>query len=104
MSDTPRTDAAVNEVGKSGVDWHYSATIMSNVARQLERENAKLRECLKAAVSAGEYVVKLCEANTNAGVSPNPFEKADWVGTVAHCYAAMNFLSAARKALAEDKQ
>lgn len=37
-SDTPRTNAAVNEVGKSGVDWHYSATLMATFARQMERE------------------------------------------------------------------
>lgn len=48
---------------------------------------------------AGEYVVKLIEANDRSGQSPNPNERADWVGTCCHAYAAMSFLKEARAAL-----
>ncbi len=56
-------------------------------------------EALKSAISAAEYVIRLCEANSKAGDSPSPTQKADWIGTVAHCYAAMSFVNEARAAL-----
>jgi hypothetical protein len=59
------------------------------------------RAALKNAVSAAEYVVSLCERNIAAGESPNPNVKADWPSTVAHCYAAMTFITQARAALAD---
>ncbi len=58
-----------------------------------------LVKALQSAVSAGEYVVNLAHANDKAGQSPDPHEKADWIGTVAHMYAAMSFLNEARAAL-----
>jgi len=42
MSDTPRTDA----IGKTGPSWEA----MLAFARQLERELAETRECLKEAI------------------------------------------------------
>jgi len=36
--DTPRTNAHMNQIGESGVDWHHSATLMSNFAKCLECE------------------------------------------------------------------
>lgn len=41
MSETPRTDAHATPKGEDGTDW-----INANFARQLERENAALREQL----------------------------------------------------------
>lgn len=46
MSDTPRTDAEVNAICKSGIDWHYSAVRVASFARQLERELAEAKELL----------------------------------------------------------
>ena len=43
---TPMTDAKRNEIGKSGVDWHHSATLMTDHARQLERDLDDAREKL----------------------------------------------------------
>ncbi len=34
----PRTDALRNDIGKSGVDWHHSATLMAEHANKLEEE------------------------------------------------------------------
>lgn len=67
-------------------------------------ERQRLRAALDKAVAAAEYVVNLCEANNRSGESPNPYEKADWVATVAHCYAAMAFVGEARAALASKPQ
>lgn len=69
----------------------------------LERENRELAEALKHAIGAAEYVIKLCEDTLKCGDSPNPHVKADWLGTTAHCYAAMSFVNGARKALAAAK-
>jgi hypothetical protein len=78
-------------------------TVVTDLAVLIE-VNQKLAiavAALKEAIDAGTYVVQLCEDNVKCGDSPNPSVKADWVGTVAHCYAAMNFLPKARKALAQ---
>jgi len=56
---------------------------------------------LRKAIEAGEYVVALCEADVEAGRSPNPAEKSDPNAALAHAYAAMNFLPEARQALTE---
>lgn len=64
----------------------------------------EMLEALKAAKEAGTYVIQLCEANDKAGTSPNPNEKSDWVGTVAHCYAAMSFLSKVHAAIAKAEE
>jgi hypothetical protein len=58
---------------------------------------------LEAAVSAAEYSIGLLEANVKAGDSPNSREKADWIGSCAHVYAAMSFVTEARAALAAAK-
>lgn len=68
------------------------------------RELAALREALRKAVRAAEYVVQIVEANDKAGQSPNPFEKADWVGTCGHAYAAMAFVNEARAALNQESE
>jgi hypothetical protein len=60
---------------------------------------AAAREALKDSVKAAEYVVRLIEQTGKAGVSPNPMEKADWLGAAMHCYAAMSFIQKARQAL-----
>lgn len=57
------------------------------------------REALERAVNAAQYAVRLIEANDKAGQSASPFEKADWIGTVAHIYGAMAFVTEARTAL-----
>lgn len=62
-------------------------------------KNEQLTAALNEAVSAGEYVVKLCEADVEAGRSPSPFKKSDPNAVMAHCYAAMSFLPNAYKAL-----
>lgn len=36
-SDTPLVDQRCREIGKSGVDWHHSATLIADFARTLER-------------------------------------------------------------------
>ena len=51
MNDTPRTDAAMNDVGSKGVDWHHSATLMAAHARQLERELNEARKQQEAKVT-----------------------------------------------------
>ncbi len=35
---TPRTKAVCGQIGKSGVDWHHSASLMAEFAERLERE------------------------------------------------------------------
>jgi hypothetical protein len=42
-NDTPLTDELAQQICKDGVDWHYSATLMRNHARQLERELARIK-------------------------------------------------------------
>lgn len=82
----------------------YTLTSITEKLRQ-ERDDALkvakvLRDALGQAISAGEYVVDICEADTKAGVSPNPLECSMPHATLAHCYGAMAFLKPARKALA----
>jgi hypothetical protein len=60
---------------------------------------AAARDALMDSVKAAEYVVRLIEQTGKAGVSPNPMEKADWLGAAMHCYAAMSFIQKARQAL-----
>jgi hypothetical protein len=60
---------------------------------------AAARDALMDSVKAAEYVVRLIEQTGKAGVSPNPMEKADWLGAAMHCYAAMSFIKKARQAL-----
>jgi hypothetical protein len=57
------------------------------------------RDALMDSVKAAEYVVRLIEQTGKAGVSPNPMEKANWLGATMHCYAAMSFIKKARQAL-----
>lgn len=62
MSDTPRTDAEVNQLGKSGVDWHASGRLMADFARQLERElNAMQADDQNWKAKAAELDHKLAE-------------------------------------------
>jgi len=58
-----------------------------------------LEDALKEAIGAGEYVVKIIEADGKAGASTNVFERSMPHATLAHCYAAMSFLNQARAAL-----
>lgn len=66
---------------------------------KLRAERDRLREALKKAVSAGEFVVKIVEDCGNCGASPNPSVRSDWLGTAMHCYAAMHWLGYAHAAL-----
>ncbi len=93
----------------SSVKRHYDEAVAAEneftEALDALRARAELAEELRASleksVSAAEYVIGLCESNMKAGDSPAPHEKADWIGTSAHCYAAMSFVSDARAALAK---
>lgn len=46
MSDTPKTDAAFKDANAEGRSVAYALGYMTEIARQFERENAKLREAL----------------------------------------------------------
>ncbi len=50
MSDTPQTDKACQDIQKSGTDWHYSATLVADFARELERDNAMLRATCRTSI------------------------------------------------------
>ena len=69
------------------------------IIRDLCASQKELVEALRKAVSAASYAVRLAEDTLACGNSPNPAVKADWAGTVAHMYAAMNFVTEARAAL-----
>lgn len=72
---------------------------LNSARHDLELRVAQLEEALRQAVSAGSYVVNLIKATSKAGDSPNPNERADWIGTCSHAYAAMSFLKPAQDAL-----
>ena len=60
----------------------------------------KLKAELGGAVRAGEYMVQLCEQNTEG-----PGGRQEWSAAVlAHCYAAMSFVGRARKVLEETNE
>jgi len=45
---TPECDACANAIGKSGIDWHFSATRMLIKAQQLDRRLAVAVEALES--------------------------------------------------------
>lgn len=53
-TDTPRTFAEAKAIRTSGVDWHYSATLMQQHAQKLERESDALRRGLEEAKDANK--------------------------------------------------
>ena len=69
-------------------------------AKRMQDTIDQLKTALTGAVTAGEYVVQLCEADMKSGESTYPNERSMPAATLAHCYAAMSFLGVARKALA----
>ena len=90
-----------------GTPHSYIRQLKERIEGHIE-ENQALRErqrvlveALKDAIGAGEYVVKIIEADANAGASPSIVERSMPHATLAHCYAAMNFLNKARAALVE---
>ena len=54
MSETLETDKIKNEIGKSGIDWHYSATLMTRHANDLEKRLNICRQARDHAVSMEE--------------------------------------------------
>ena len=84
----------VNGLNKMGLE---SGTYV--LASEANERIKVLEGALEEAIGAGEYVVKIIEADGKAGVSPNGFERSMPHATLAHCYAAMSFLNQARKAL-----
>jgi len=50
--DTPKTNEACQSIQRSGTDWHYSATLVENHARKMEREANWLRDALDRARNA----------------------------------------------------
>lgn len=51
MSDTPKTDAALQDANAEGRSVAYALGYMTEIARQFERENAKLVEALQEMVA-----------------------------------------------------
>lgn len=56
-------------------------------------------KALEKAIEAATHVIRVCEADLEAGVSPNPFVRSCPSAALAECYGAMNFIGEARQAL-----
>lgn len=54
---------------------------------------------LRSATHAAEQIIRVCEADMEAGRSPSPFTRSNPSGALAQCYAATCFVSEARAAL-----
>jgi hypothetical protein len=59
----------------------------------------EVAEAAKLAQAGGKYIIDLCEADLKAGESANPFERSMPETTIAHCYAATNFMNTLNQAL-----
>lgn len=70
---TPRTNEVVQSIGKSGVDWHHSASLMRKHAEQLEREITAL-EAKLAEADGRKYgiICKSCSRDIH-------FSHGDWL-------------------------
>lgn len=74
----PRTLELARSIGKRGIDWHHSATLMSELCAEIERELLELKAGLAKAGSAGGKVKswkKSVAARRNGAKGGRPVKK-----------------------------
>lgn len=65
------------------------------------KHHARLVAALQKAVGAAEFIIKICEADYEAGASPSPCRRSMPSAALAHCYGAVAYVGEARALLEE---